>query len=983
VNGGSWKNSEEYKSFAFEGGENMEDQENEKQQEQSVGQQIAEQGKQMAEQVIKNETKKHAKKLAIKLAPFIIKGIIGLLLVTIVVSGILAVVNKIREIAGIVSSSAMKLLTTGDNGPLSPDPKEIIEQINKELEEAGIDKDGLFLGSNLQADLYLYKFMVSALSTQLPYIKDGPIDTLLDIANISIGSNVNAVQTWNIIKDTYGEEVQGIVKIKRQTGNVKKDLIYKKYESFKELVDNNDTKALNYFAIDENWMLCIGKLHKTITKNPDGTTTEENVIEETKMPYQGLISGYAVPFEFFITLQQISQNAEYVSAVADLVKNGEIELTIFDSTEVITTEYIYKYKVRTRWIEEKEVEKQSYTNTVSSRSVLNRNNPIRGVQIAATKSQIYMENTFADVRNKIVNYLRGQGCTSNINITPNATSNVMWQTSKTKYIASIKVQEVNKNQWRGQVTITDTPIGGQTTPEESGNQGNKPETPKDPEEPTKPQEPETEIIEIQHDEKGEEQTETTIRIEETNSVTAAVTKADVWVIKKETTYSNNNKLPEYPYTEEGSNTPLGDEATKEEIEGTKEGSWKVERSQTIKQTVEKNEWEIQTNNMDIDESKFLGLWKNSLGIKGLPYQSNGILVEYALPYSLIRKESPVGNILSAEEMLYDQLEKTENTQLNAQIMRYLISYYKDPETAVKPDLSIFNTDEFKETNWSAFGTGYWWPLQDTSQTKITSGFGYRGDIGVEGASKNHKGIDIGVPERSEVIASADGTVEISGYGYSSGNWIRIDHGNGIKTVYMHNSVLLVSVGQTVKQGDVIALSGNTGVSSGPHLHFGVQLNGEYVNPLEYVSTENPRPTNIPPNVPVNVEAWTPYIVQAFEELGYECTNEKINAILRQINTESGGNQFVIQGITDSNSGKNINIGNGICPWCSSPSGESCGNTNIGHGLLQFIPTTFYSNMIPGHTNIFNGYDQIITCITMLEKRSGAYTDYIGKGTGWG
>ena len=208
----------------------MEDQENEKQQEQSVGQQIAEQGKQMAEQVIKNETKKHAKKLAIKLAPFIIKGIIGLLLVTIVVSGILAVVNKIREIAGIVSSSAMKLLTTGDNGPLSPDPKEIIEQINKELEEAGIDKDGLFLGSNLQADLYLYKFMVSALSTQLPYIKDGPIDTLLDIANISIGSNVNAVQTWNIIKDTYGEEVQGIVKIKRQTGNVKKDLIYKKYE---------------------------------------------------------------------------------------------------------------------------------------------------------------------------------------------------------------------------------------------------------------------------------------------------------------------------------------------------------------------------------------------------------------------------------------------------------------------------------------------------------------------------------------------------------------------------------------------------------------------------------------------------------------------------------------------------------------------------------------------------------------------------------
>lgn len=383
------------------------------------------------------------------------------------------------------------------------------------------------------------------------------------------------------------------------------------------------------------------------------------------------------------------------------------------------------------------------------------------------------------------------------------------------------------------------------------------------------------------------------------------------------------------------------------------------------------------------------MWKNSFVgsyVKGAKYNPNGILVQYLKPGSWIIPQyaSPVGNILSSEDLLYNQLENSENTQAHAQLMRYLINYYKDPKTAIKTDLSIFNAHLFKEVDWSRFGTGYWWPLQDISQTHITSGFGYRGDIGVAGASTNHGGIDIGVVTGSEVIASADGTVEIAGSDPIAGNWIRINHGNGIKTVYMHNSTLLVTVGQTVKQGEVIALSGNTGASSGPHLHFGVQVNGEYVNPLEYVSAENPRPTSEVPDVSGGTEEWRPYIIQAFEELGYEYTQEKEGAILRQIATESSGNQFVIQGgFVDANTGKAINIGDGTCPWCASPSGESCEDTNIGHGLLQFIPTTFYSNMIPGHTNIFNGYDQIVTCIVMLERRPGSYTDYIGKGTGWG
>lgn len=125
-----------------------------------------------------------------------------------------------------------------------------------------------------------------------------------------------------------------------------------------------------------------------------------------------------------------------------------------------------------------------------------------------------------------------------------------------------------------------------------------------------------------------------------------------------------------------------------------------------------------------------------------------------------------------------------------------------------------------------------WPCPASS--RITSYFGDR-ESPVAGASTNHKGIDIGASTGTNIVAAADGTVTIATYSYSAGNYIMLNHGGGVSTVYMHCSSLLVSVGASVKKGDVIARVGSTGYSTGPHLHFGIRYNGSYVNPLTYVS----------------------------------------------------------------------------------------------------------------------------------------------------
>lgn len=125
-------------------------------------------------------------------------------------------------------------------------------------------------------------------------------------------------------------------------------------------------------------------------------------------------------------------------------------------------------------------------------------------------------------------------------------------------------------------------------------------------------------------------------------------------------------------------------------------------------------------------------------------------------------------------------------------------------------------------------------LKPISGGRLSSGFGRR-KAPTKGASKYHKGIDWAVPIGTAVSASCGGTVVKAGWGSGYGYCVYIKHPDGKMTRYGHLSKVLVKAGQSVRQGEKIALSGNTGISSGPHLHFEILVGGSQVNPLNYLN----------------------------------------------------------------------------------------------------------------------------------------------------
>lgn len=265
--------------------------------------------------------------------------------------------------------------------------------------------------------------------------------------------------------------------------------------------------------------------------------------------------------------------------------------------------------------------------------------------------------------------------------------------------------------------------------------------------------------------------------------------------------------------------------------------------------------------------------------KDAEYDKNGIKVSYRIPNTTMM-QMPYNNLISGLDMLYallqsnsngyvgeddgtktdEELNKTSSYDANKDFeskyvgkmqglvehLKYLMTFPENEEYE-KKYLNIENgaiEKDDPEINYyiptDSFYGDWWWPT-DPSCTRITSGFGPR-NAPTAGASTYHQGIDISVPIGTPVYASKAGTVIKATNGTKEGNYIMIDHGDGFQTIYCHLSSIAVSSGQVVSQGEVIGYSGNTGVSSGPHLHFGIKYNGVYVNPQLYVSAYNTRPT---------------------------------------------------------------------------------------------------------------------------------------------
>lgn len=135
------------------------------------------------------------------------------------------------------------------------------------------------------------------------------------------------------------------------------------------------------------------------------------------------------------------------------------------------------------------------------------------------------------------------------------------------------------------------------------------------------------------------------------------------------------------------------------------------------------------------------------------------------------------------------------------------------------------------TGGTAVGGGW---VRPCSYTSITSPFGNRVSP-TTGASTYHQGVDLDTGTGWPVVAAKAGRVTVAGYGNAAGNYVKIDHGDGVSSIYMHLSNYCVSAGQMVSAGQQIGTTGATGVATGDHLHFGISVNGVYVNPCNYVA----------------------------------------------------------------------------------------------------------------------------------------------------
>lgn len=206
------------------------------------------------------------------------------------------------------------------------------------------------------------------------------------------------------------------------------------------------------------------------------------------------------------------------------------------------------------------------------------------------------------------------------------------------------------------------------------------------------------------------------------------------------------------------------------------------------------------------------------------------------------KQNEINSLSQKERDLLNEINayKEDNSDLTSYINKLVAQEEAAKEAAKKEqekqNNSVNNSGSSgsSEVNYSGSGQTTSSGFIRPAPGGITDPFGPRIHP-VTGKHSVHTGVDLGASYGTPIHASKSGTVIEAGWNTAYGNMVIIDHGDGTRTLYGHSSRLAVSAGQHVSQGQVIAYVGSTGYSTGAHLHFGIMINGQWVNPMNYIS----------------------------------------------------------------------------------------------------------------------------------------------------
>ena len=196
-----------------------------------------------------------------------------------------------------------------------------------------------------------------------------------------------------------------------------------------------------------------------------------------------------------------------------------------------------------------------------------------------------------------------------------------------------------------------------------------------------------------------------------------------------------------------------------------------------------------------------------------------------------KKTQVLANTKTMREYYISKLS-TEEQELQTKI-----DEYNNQVASIEAEIKLLALNSISE---DYIGGAMIWPVP--GYTGITSEYGMRVHP-ITGAYKLHTGVDIGAPLGANFVAAANGIVSKATFNAAYGNMVIIDHGGGVQTLYAHGSEILVQVGQTVETGTPILKVGSTGYSTGPHAHFEIRIDGQTINPLDYLLKDDTSENN--------------------------------------------------------------------------------------------------------------------------------------------